>query len=76
MPSSKVNRGKGQMAKTTEEDHDSDFSNPNEGFDSGSDSDSSMDLSENTSDEDFIDVSNLFYSSLLSSYFDFNQYGW
>jgi hypothetical protein len=68
MPSSKVNRGKGKMAKTTEEDHDSDFPDPNEGFDSASDSDSSMDLSENTSDEEFIDVSNLFYSSLLSSY--------
>ena len=58
MPSNKVKK----MPKTTEEDHDSDYSDPNEGFNSASeDSDYSMDLSE-SSDEDIIDVSNFFYS--------------
>lgn len=49
----KVNRGKGNMSK--QEDNESDYSE----FDS--ESDSSMDLSETSEDEDFIAVSNLFY---------------
>lgn len=60
MPSNKVTtRGKGKIGKITEfieENQGNDMSD----FDSGSDSDSSMDVSENeanTSDDEFIDVS-------------------
>ena len=60
----KVNRGKGNMSK--QEDHESDYSE----LDSGSQSDSSMDLSETSEDEDFIVVSNLFY---LFIYFFFRK---
>lgn len=61
MPSNKVNRGKGKIGKITkfiEENHGNDVSDFDSG--SGSDFDSSMDVSENeanTSDDDFIDVS-------------------
>ena len=58
MPSNKVNRVKKKMSKINVEDIDSDLSDVD--IDSASDSGSSMDLSE--TDDDFIDVSNLFYS--------------
>ena len=49
------------MSKINADDVDSDLSDVDD-TGSASDSGSSMDLSENTSDDDFIDVSNLFYS--------------
>ena len=59
MPSNKINRVKKKMSKINADDIDRDLSDVDD-TGSASDSGSSMDLSE--TDDDFIDVSNLFYS--------------